>query len=385
MTMIKNLLCCVLVLFFNSYTFANIITDSDYDYFLDIPEGYTIIENDNNGTLLSHNEFEVSLIIKNYSSELFNSSGDVLKSALQKLNAQFSIDNFVWNDNNCSISSIVFTLDKEYFGWAICSPTKNNNFVVLICYSTNGKKLNEQFIISTLNSLCTDEKSKTIPGIITSYAYKPEGKKSLKFKINSKEFVSQIDKIDEEAAQFVVELEFSVLIKYVNSDLKLEAWKRYYRQIYKDNFSRLNDFSTDFFECFYPDKNNRNLQNDLIYAQTVLSYVQSFNYNRAKSQSQSDFTNLVSAICGQANDCDSRSMLVISLLNKVNIRSIFLFSPEYSHAMVGLGIFAPGQKYYFKEEAQEFLYGETTQKLTWGIIAQDFLNQDKWIALDFTH
>ena len=62
------------------------------------------------------------------------------------------------------------------------------------------------------------------------------------------------------------------------------------------------------------------------------------------------------------------------------------FSPEYSHAITATQIDAPGYKFKLKvSENQniELLVGETTAKVTWGMITSDMTDESKWIPVIF--
>ena len=86
-------------------------------------------------------------------------------------------------------------------------------------------------------------------------------------------------------------------------------------------------------------------------------------------------------LCGQGNDCDSRSMLVCVLLRAAGLESFMLISREYSHAMATFENWAPGQKYEVQGTGREFLMGETTANVTWGTIAQEHADRSKWIPV----
>ena len=75
-------------------------------------------------------------------------------------------------------------------------------------------------------------------------------------------------------------------------------------------------------------------------------------------------------------------MLVSILLNYIGIDTAILISHEYSHAMVVTDIPAPGQTYTM-ENGREYLMGETTAKITWGMIAQEHADRTKWIPVTF--
>ena len=276
------------------------------------------------------------------------------------------------------------TLDDNYFGWAVTAPLKvQNYYVLLLCYAPANQKACEQFIISTINSLCIDSEFLNTPGIITSYAFPPEGRKAFSVNIGGQQIKTSLDKSDEEAAKFVIDLEYAVLTLYANHKMWKEAWQRYYRMIYRDNAGRLQQTAGDIYNVLYPElKKSKPQDADIKYAQALLSWVQTFSYQRAASKNESDFTSLPASICGKGSDCDSRSMLISVLLNYTGIDTALVISREYSHAMVVTDIPAPGQTFTM-EDGREYLFGETTAKITWGMIAQNHADRTKWIPVSF--
>lgn len=367
---------------------AESISDKDFKFSLDIPEGFQIDSYTEDGMsyIFSHPNIPVTLVLRIYNNLDKTDSSSVLKNALSKLSAKYDIDSFYWSKKTCAISSFSMNIDQNYKGWAICAPSLiEGSYINLMCYAPSDKEAAcEQFIMSTLNGLCINPDYYYVPGIITSYAFPSQGKTQNKVTINSKTIISQIDKADIEASNFVIELEYSVLKLYAKHALWKEAWQRYYKMIYRDAFGRLEDFSEKTFEALYPLAEKENSSNpDITYAQYLLSWVQTFNYQRAGNINDSDFTSPLAAICGQGNDCDSRSMLLSILLNSIDVESILLFSIDYSHAMAATNIKAPGQTYKLEENQKEYIFGETTDNVTWGMIAQDQSDRSKWIPVTF--
>lgn len=370
----------------STFVFAEPVNDNDFGFFLDIPEGYVISETSEDGMsyVFTHPNIPVTLALKITSDLNYNSSSIALQQTMLKLNANCQQDSFKWNNVNCSICSFKMHIDKDYAGWAISAPTQIDGFyLVLISYAPSDKEQAcEQFIMSSLNSLCIDDRYYNTPGIISTFAFPPEGNKSITLEIGGKTINTSIDKSDIEAAQFVVDLEYSVLTLYSKHKLWKEAWQRYYRLIYRDSYTRLQDVSSDIFDALYSDCKKRNPSNpDITYAQELLTWVQNFEYTRATNKKSSDFTCLPGIICGQGSDCDSRSMLICTLLKSIDIETLFLFSPEYSHAVAATEINAPGQKYTLDGNYKEFLIGETTAKVTWGMIAKEHSDRKKWIPV----
>ncbi len=377
-----------LLFLFSTRLFAETISDSVYNYSLDIPEGFelTDVSDDQMSYHFTHPNYPVQFIIKLYDNSTLPSSQAILAATLKKLGAAMEIDTFAWNNSpECAISDFSMTLDAKYSGWAICAPLqKTNSYIALLAYSTADTRQScNPFIMSILNSLCTDENYYCFPGIIATYAYPYEGKKNIKLNIGGNTITSYIDNSDIDAAQFVLEMEYSVLLLYAKHNLWKEAWQRYYRMVYRDSYGRLAQVSYDVISSLYPLCQQTNPSNpDLAYAQTLLSWVQTFQYKRDNEKASStDFTNLPAVLCGQGNDCDSRSMLVCVLLRAAGLESFMIISREYSHAMVTFENMAPGQKYEVEGTGREFLMGETTAKVTWGTIAQEHADRSKWIPV----
>lgn len=380
----KKIILASFFIFFANFLFSETITDSSFGYSIDLPEGYELkeISEDYRGFYFSHPNIPVSLVVKIVTEENSNSKS-VLDSNLQKLSTKYNIDSFLWNEKTSSIAQIEMNLEQKYSGWATCSPLENS-YLILICYAPKEQeKVCEQFIFSTLNSTCTNLSNFCTEGIITTYAFPKEGKKTVELNICGEKISSSIDKSDEEASQWLVDLEYSVLTLYANHPNWKEAWQRYYRMIYKDSFSRIKNISLDLSKTFYDSQKTQSSKKEIEYAQKLLTWVQNFDYFREEKISDSDFTSIPRVICGVGNDCDSRSLLLCILLKSIGIETILLFSPEFSHAMVATLIDAPGQKFNLENTNLEFLMGETTAKVTWGTIAKEHADKSKWIEVIF--
>lgn len=388
---IKKLMFCLFVFVSIFCLNAEILIDNEFGYYLDIPEGYHIQQSEDNGKsyLFYHPNIPVNLAIKIYSDAQYKNSLQVMKTALSKLSVTQTEENtssLTWNDRSCTVSNFTMMLDKAYYTWAVCVPCDvKNSYLYLMCYTPcDMKEITEQFIISTINSLCMSEKYKNTAGIISSLAFKNTKEVSGVEKLNGKEFNFTIGDQDLEGNKFITDLEYSVLCLYKEHKAGIEAWKRFYRQVYKDSYERLKSFNESFYKTFYPIAKEKNPQNpDITYAQIVLDFVQSMQYKRNQGKNETDFTSMIEILYGVGNDCDSRSMMVCILLNYAGIDSIMLISPAYSHAMAGVNNNAPGQKYTLQENGKTYLYGETTDNVTWGMLPQNYSDESQWIPIVF--
>ncbi|MCR4742691.1 MAG: hypothetical protein K5866_07485, partial [Treponema sp.] len=364
---------------------AEIFSDDNYNFSLDLPEGYSLVDYsaDGSGYLLNFEPLNISLLIKiNYQED--SSVKKILSQNLTKLNAEPNLDAFKWNDSISAVSNFTINLDQAYPGWGVTCPLeKENNYITVLAYCDKKTfDMYERFIISTINSLNVNTEFYNCPGIIMAYAFPKEGNQSLTLNIENTKITTSIDKSDLEASQFLVDMEYAVLCMYANNELRKEAWQRYYRSIYKDSYSRIEKAGMDIYKSLYNKAKKENPENAPIkYAQYLLSWVQTFDYQRAEEKNSADFTSLPAVLSGKGNDCDSRSLLVALLLKEIGIESLLLISNEYSHAMVATEIEAPGQIYTLPGSDRYFIFGETTAKVTWGMISADFQDQSKWIPV----
>jgi len=380
----KKLYAFLISFFLISCLFADIINDRKLNFSLDIPEGFNVIDADEEhySYHFEHPNIPVQFILK--VSENVNASAlEVLETNMTKLRAKASYDRVNWEGIETGISQFEMNLGKDYSGWAVCAPLQENDkFISVITYADKDKApACQQFMISLLNSLTVSGETCATPGVFMAYAYPSEGKKNVFVSIGGKKINSSIDKCDEEASQFLVDMEFGVLKLYANHPMWKEAWQRYYRLVFRDNYGRLSKVSDDIYAKIFPEclKARRDDPNTE-YVTRMLSWVQDLRYERNQKNQASDLTPPVQALCGVGSDCDSRSLLLCCIMQKAGIDSILLISREFSHALCAFDI--PGQGQTFETNYGSYLMCETTAKVTPGMIAQDHMDRSKWIVVD---
>ena len=389
MTRYKFLMILICLISLLSLANAESIYSKNYDFYLDIPEGYHTEQLVKNGqiflkndvpVLIQHDILPVSLILKPCTQKKYKSAENALTENLKSLQAEYEYSDFNWNDTTCYFSQFKMSAGE---GFALCVPLQDNNFLFLICFaSSDSFDACFNFICSTINSLSVGFENYNKPGPFISFYHPREKEKKINFTIDNNLIDGSIDEVDEEAAQFIVDLEFYVLTLYVQHPLVFDAWSRFYRMIYRDSFGRLENCMQNANDKIYADAIFSSKNPELKYAQTILSWVQNFDYKRDNEKaSDSDFTNLVSCITGKGCDCDSRSLLVSMFLRSAGLESFIIYSPDYSHAMTTVYLDAPGQSFSIQlsdGSTKDYLMGETTDKVTWGMIPQQMADRSKW-------
>ena len=382
---IRAFILSLLLIFIVQNGYSEIVVDNLYGYSLDLPEGFVLsnqIEEDLTYEF-THQNLPLTLISKIYEDQGFLETHEALDYALTKLSSQKDITSFLWNNTESAVSFFSFTLDKEYSGWAVATPIGKDTYLCLLTYGPSEYIDQLQpFMFSSLNSLCINEYFYNTPGIITSFAYPKTKEINGNVEIEGQKISYTLDESDNEASSFVIDMEFNILTHYAEHPLMYEAWSRYYRMLYRDNYGRITSFARSCYDTLYPLAEEKREDNPMIqYAQYLLSWVQDMDYVRAEKNTDSDFSSLPSILLGGGSDCDSRSMMVASILEYSGIDSLLLIYPEYHHAIVATMIEAPGQTFNNPENKEDYIMGETTAKLTWGTIAKEQADRSKCFSI----
>ena len=379
----KKLIFSSIIFLFFSTIFADVIYSPDWDYSLDLPEGFLIVdEQDRARFRLQHSALPVELLILSYNNERYDTSRLALDDVFTKLQAEFDIAEIEWRNETQSIGCFSATMNNVLqTGWAVSVVLpENRGTTVFLCYAPEEIFADcEQIVISCLDSICIDRGSNFEAGIFTQYAFPNEGEQKIELEIAGKKIKTSIDSVDVLANEFVIQREYNILKFYADSDMWKEAWQRYYRLIYRDSYKRLEKVAFDIYSKLSSDIRKNNSDNfESAFAQTLLSWVQTFEYKRIPVGT--DFASLLSIIGGEGSDCDSRAMLLCVLLDQMNYDTMLFVSLEYSHAILGINLEGVGAKISVGDK--NYLVGETTAPVNLGQIAQNQSDLNKWIHIE---
>ena len=357
---------------------ADMMHSPTWGYGLDLPEGFVLLDkNGNDAYMFEHSELPVSVIVRAYPTSRYATPSKAMDGVMKSLSAEYESSDLTWRSTPCTVTSFSMVLNgavETGWGTAVSLPEKNGVLVVIAYTPDEYFDQLMQFIISCVDSVCTDRGSYYCAGPVTTFAFPEETYENHTVKIADVDITVQLDSAAVEADEFVIEREYAVLLMYQQSELWQEAWKRYYRQIFRNECARLEKAAFSI-----QNKLTRKLKGAEKIPQALLSWVQGMPYER--QQSTSDFAPVTSIICGEGSDCDSRSMLVAILLYQMGYKTSIFVSAEYAHALTGVVLDKPGAKIKLGENT--FLLGETTAPVDFGLVPQDMNNTDKWIGVDF--
>jgi hypothetical protein len=350
---------------------AEILGSTEWGYTLDLPEGYSLAERkDTTRYHFTHSLYPVDLLIALYPKKQFDGAEKALSFIGNQLGTERQEVTFRWRNRDAAIGQVAS--DKNS-GWTLAVELAGGKgWLALACITGKDRATElEPLIISTLDSVITDEGSWFETGPMTAFAYAKQKAITGVYDDGKRKLEVPFDSVDAEANQSVVDREFNLLTGYLNTPYVYAAWKRYYRLIYRDAWARLA-------KAGFILENNLPAEPEKIAAE-LLSWTQGFTYER--NLKGSDFDNLPDAFMAKKADCDSRSLLLVILLNQMGIDAVLLVSPEYSHAVAAID--CPGTGAHYTLGNKKYLIADTTAKVGLGLIAEDMADPAKWFAVSF--
>ncbi len=388
------------LLLFSTFSLsAEALGSPTWGYSLDLPENFVLTNRDGNSRyLFQHSILPVDLQIALYTKEEFSKTKKVAEHIFSQLKMKQKSIPFHWQNKDAILSLVEFNAPtkkekKKKVGWVLAIELPNDKGYLAMLTYTDAERAKEcdSFMISSLDTIFTDVNSYFTPGPVTTafFPNKNENAKEINYEFAGKKLNFKIYKTDAEANKSVIDREFEVLTLYINRDSVFDAWKRFYRVIFRDAWSRIQPFSLaiqmNFPELMDDEGINRKKAADL-----VLKFVQNFKYLRDRKGS--DFTNLPQAVLAKEGDCDARSLLMVLMLKQMNIDSILLISPNKHHSVAAVDcinqdenkeFFESSDESYFPHMNKYYKMAETTTHTDLGIIDDRLKGDTEWFAVDF--
>lgn len=369
---------------------AEQIYSPTWGYALDLPESFALTnKEDTSRYLFQHSILPVDLQIALYKKNEFQNIQNSAEHIFKQLNMEHKDILFLWRNKNAILSSVNFVYapsekyqPKNLSGWLLSLELPNDSgWLIMLTYTDTEKAgLYEPLMISAIDTVFTDMPSYFEPGPVTTALYPKTGTKEIEYSFNNATIKFNTELSDAQANQSVIDREFALLTFYLKHEHVYEAWKRYYRVIFRDAWSRLYPASSAIQSFFF---NSAHSLTNLQIASEVLRFVQNFIYERDRNGA--DFMNLPQAFLEKRGDCDSRALLMILILKQLNIDAILLVSPAKSHAIAAIDCQTGGNEAgnYFTHNGKQYLLAETTSHTVPGEIVEKPFHPEDWFPVDF--
>ncbi|MCL2044187.1 MAG: hypothetical protein FWG89_08615 [Treponema sp.] len=367
--------CLLFLFFFPVVLFAVPLHSPTWGFRLDLPEGYEYADGNNFDRFSFLGPYGAHFDIVVYNGVYRN-----IEHMMQDVNRRLSNsgDNDLFEYENRAAAIIELTM-PNHAGWGLAlelagSAAGNTPLLLALAYAPLSIEHVDLFHLSALDSIAPTMAEMRRPGPIMEFTH-PRGEHR-QTAIAGTGLNALVRENDAEAAQELVDREFTLLTYYQGDSRWQEAWIRFYRMIYRDSWDRVSDAVFRLERSMNVGAEDRS---DSAFAERALTFVQGFSYER--DFDGSDFVNLVTAVTEGRGDCDSRAMLWAMILTQANIPAGIMVSRNHSHAM-GLADI-PGTGARFEADGIRWLVAETTESVDIGLISADMSDVESWLAVLF--
>ncbi|MFP4153018.1 MAG: hypothetical protein ACLFSV_09240 [Alkalispirochaeta sp.] len=380
-----------------------VFRNPDYEYIVDIPVGWEILDGERTDFIsftdpdhvavfqiiaFPGNQFATADELEQYVRESYGATGD--KAPYRYFNQPAIFGDYRFTAGQYDVRGYMAFLNRDEYDFAVMTFVPEDYY--------------EQYhdaILSALDSFSPDTVTRNYPGPVSQFfggdtdseganAAKggsargtvgtttlPEGSSyELPGSVASEAVI--------DASQTLIEREARVLSAYTPEEGESPrvgdgpappwavAWRRYFRMVYRDSFSRLEPVA----EALFMDLARAGVPRDEMPAR-ILGWLQSAEYKRTRSLS--DLMSPSACLLEFAGDCDSLGITYVILLHHLGFDAILMASIEYAHAMVGVDVAGEGARFPFS--GKEWLVAELTEEVAIGQIAQEMSDIGGWIGV----
>lgn len=414
---------------------------SAHGFSIDLPEGMELLSSDGKDRFSfgpPDGLFQLDIIV--YEASRYADAGAMAQDVMRRLSAQGTTRRFVYAGMDAALSELRFgsgtgaTRGHAVFlngaprqasapsiGAAANAPAGQPAYdLVLLAYAPSSSYARaKDLILSTLDGFSAGPAYRAAPGPIGAAAraglsQEPPAEARIRFG----QALISVPWLPAEgrAAQEIVEREYRVLVAYgARPESVQAAMRRFYRMVWRDGAPSLERLGLELARAWEngswagieraagfvdrapedeaavrapPQAPNHAPAsvaprfgapaNSRKFASALLSWVQGWRYER--DPAGSDVVNPLSAAMEGRGDCDSRVLVMLTLLRRENIAGILLVSLKHQHALAGLELPGPGARFPYNQK--QWLVAETTAPVGIGLIDQAQSAIADWFAVE---
>lgn len=362
-----------------------------FGYFVDVPEGWQVMQAEEASQVaFTDQQSRAVLQIFAFEPDRFDSAEGIASFVRERFSAQGESSAFTYQGGEASFADMRFaTGRRDVRGYLLFLNGGGGQFsadFAVMSYTDAALFQDYQAeLISTLNSFAPDPRSRRAPGPVSQFyfSFPPPSRedRSVALPGDLGRVAFPVHPEEAEVSQIFIEREAELLQQYAQAaharwgrpDQSFHnAWKRYYKAIYRDNSARLKPLARQL-EARFAERDTPRAEIPAI----LLRWLQGFEYVRVPSLS--DLNSPVRAVLQSEGDCDSLALVYTILLHHLDFDAILLVSNRYSHALAGVDVEGEGARFEF--EGTRYLLAELTEDVEIGLIPREMADPSGWLAV----
>ena len=307
-----------------------------------------------------------------------SSGEDLAQYMMSQVGGTGDMATFEYSRESAALTDLTFgTGGIDVHAYMVTIDTQWHDYVILaFCYVDSWNAMQNQ-MLSAIDSFSLDDQ-RLAPGPVSQLFYAvPQqiSEQALQIPFFRSRVTSFNDPAFLDATSITIEREAAVLAPYGSQPRSVyaQAWQRYYRMIYRDNYMRLQQLADSITTAYASQRMTGS------FPETLLQWLQGFDYDRAGGLS--DFEPPISCLASHSGDCDSLGIIYAILLNSYDIDTILMVSDVYSHAMAAVDFDGSGARFPFG--GRNWLVAEFTADVAIGQIASTMADPAGWIGVSF--
>ncbi|AEJ60625.1 hypothetical protein Spith_0339 [Spirochaeta thermophila DSM 6578] len=346
--------------------------DDRWGFIVDPPEGWQLSPSEK-GVSVTDPYQVASFQVAAFPGQRFSSAVDMGEAFFSSLEAEGDVSAFApYGGMQAILADAAFPVEGGTVrGYFVFINGEEADYILMAYAPEEVYERYHDFLLSAIDSFAPSSDWYLYPGPIGQFYYPVEGpsrtRVDVPFEGGTLAFL--LDPGEEDAAQVLIEREARVLLAYGDPP-SVEAWRRYYRMVVRDEYPRFRDVSAKLSErmgggaCDVPSR--------------LLSWFQGFAFERTGTLS--DLRAPISAVRRHAGDCDALALAYLIILHHLGYDGILMVSSVYRHAMAAVDV--PGDGARFPFNGGTYLVAELTDDVPMGMIAQDMSTVEHWVGVD---
>jgi hypothetical protein len=345
--------------------------------FLNLPVSWKNLKLTDKRAIFTNQAEEVFYEFRRYTGDTYKEAAEMDRRLREGFGDSGKGESFRYRNRAALYGSVDFSREgQRYYGYLLVLEGDREDLAALAYVEYPLRDVYRPMLHSAVDALALGESGLINPGPVSIFnaPQQTEDGELASIDFNGESLPMVHSPSEAKASQDFIEREAEVLNIYGGTRYADAAWRRYYRLIYRDLYSRLGPVYTALRQHI-----PRKKYSDRELAQLLLDWVQGFRYT--KTGSLSDLLSPVAGAPLSEGDCDSRGLLYVVLLHRFDVDAILMVSYRYKHSVAAVDV--PGEGARFPYNDKKYLIAETTKDVSLGRIAQSMSEIEGWLGIDF--